>query len=160
MKQHKRWLYLLLTGWMLLGISACAQKESVTPSEPDHIILDDYEIRYKGFTMMSDINENPALVISLDFTNNGKEATSYLWAVSEKAFLDGIGLDVATVFSDTDSYDTVTKTQLTEIVPGKTMEVKSAYVLPDREDETVEVEFSQNLGKKKGKLSIDLTEAW
>lgn len=160
MKQHKRWLYLLLTGWMLLEISACAQRESVTPSEPDHIILDDYEIRYKGFTVMSDINENPALVISLDFTNNGKEATSYLWAVSEKAFLDGIGLDVATVFSDTDSYDTVTKAQLTEIVPGKTMEVKSAYVLPDREDETVEVEFSQNLGKKKGKLSIDLTEAW
>ena len=160
MKQHKRWLYLLLTGWMLLGISACAQKESVTPSEPDHIILDDYEIRYKGFTVMSDINENPALVISLDFTNNGKEATSYLWAVSEKAFLDGIGLDVATVFSDTDSYDTVTKAQLTEIAPVKTIEVKSAYVLPDREDETVEVEFSQNLGKKKGKLSIDLTEAW
>ena len=59
MKQHKRQLYLLLTGWMLLGISACAQKESVTPSEPDHIILDDYEIRYKGFTVMSDINENP-----------------------------------------------------------------------------------------------------
>ena len=59
MKQHKCWLYLLLTGWMLLGISACAQKETVTPSEPDHIILDDYEIRYKGFTAMSDINENP-----------------------------------------------------------------------------------------------------
>ena len=58
MKQHKCWLYLLLTGWMLLGISACAQKETVTPSEPDHIILDDYEIRYKGFTAMSDINEN------------------------------------------------------------------------------------------------------
>lgn len=25
MKLHKRWLYLLLTGWMLLEISACAQ---------------------------------------------------------------------------------------------------------------------------------------
>ena len=31
----------------------------MTPSEPDHIILDDYKIRYKGFTVMSDINENP-----------------------------------------------------------------------------------------------------
>lgn len=31
----------------------------MTPSEPDHIILNDYEIRYKGFTAMSDINENP-----------------------------------------------------------------------------------------------------
>ena len=75
MKQHKRWLYLLLAGGILLEISACAQKESMTPSEPDHMILDDYEIRYKGFTVMSDINHNQALVISLDFTNNGKEVT-------------------------------------------------------------------------------------
>ena len=160
MKQYKRWLYLLLAGGILLEVSACTQKEPVTPSASDHIILEDYEIRYKGFTVMQDINENPALVINLDFTNNGKEATSYLWAVSEKAFQDGIGLDVATVFSDPDSYDTVTKAQLTEIVPGKTIEVKSAYVLPDSDTETVEVEFSQNPGKKKGKLSIDLTEAW
>lgn len=85
MKQHKRWLYLLLAGGILLEVSACTQKEPVAPSAPDHIILEDYEIRYKGFTVMQDINENPALVINLDFTNNGKEATSYLWAVSEKS---------------------------------------------------------------------------
>ena len=98
MKQHKRWLYLLLAGGILLEVSACTQKEPVTPSASDHIILEDYEIRYKGFTVMQDINENPALVINLDFTNNGKEATSYLWAVSEKAFRDGIGLDVQRYF--------------------------------------------------------------
>ena len=157
-KQH-RWLLLLLVGVMSLGFAAC-KKASEVPLDPDHIVLDDYEIWYKGFDVTPDADGQSALVLTLDFTNNGKEATSYLWAVSEKAFQDGIGLEVATVFSDPDSYDTVTKAQLTEIVPGKTIEVKSAYVLPDSDTETVEVEFSQNPGKKKGKLSIDLTEAW
>ena len=46
-KQH-RWLLLLLVGVMSLGFAAC-KKASEVPLDPDHIVLDDYEIWYKGF---------------------------------------------------------------------------------------------------------------
>ena len=123
-KQH-RWLLLLLVGVMSLGFAAC-KKASEVPLDPDHIVLDDYEIWYKGFDVTPDADGQSALVLTLDFTNNGKEATSYLWAVSEKVFLDGIGLNTATVLQDGNSKGTVAETQLTEIMPGKTIEVKSA----------------------------------
>ncbi len=162
MKQKQlRWLglILILTGAMSLGLTACEKKESETPSDPGHIVLDDYEIQYKGFTVMPDVDGQSALVLTLDFTNNGKEATSYLWAVSEKVFLDGIGLDTATVLQSAGSKGTVTGAQLTEIMPGKTIEVKSAYRLPDGDKKALEAEFSQLLGNKKGILTIDLKGA-
>jgi hypothetical protein len=43
-------------------------------------------------------------------------------------------------------------------MPGKTIEVKSAYSLPDGDKKTLEAEFSQLLGKKKGILTIDLED--
>ncbi len=162
MKQKQlRWLglILILAGAMSLGLTACEKKESETPSDPGHIVLDDYEIQYKGFTVMPDVDGQSALVLTLDFTNNGKEATSYLWAVSEKVFLDGIGLDTATVLQSAGSKGTVTGAQLTEIMPGKTIEVKSAYRLPDGDKKALEAEFSQLLGNKKGILTIDLKGA-
>ena len=155
-KQH-RWLLLLLVGVMSLGFAAC-KKASEVPLDPDHIVLDDYEIWYKGFDVQPAADGQSALVLTLDFTNNGKEATSYLWAVSEKVFLDGIGLNTATVLQDGNSKGTVAETQLTEIMPGKTIEVKSAYSLPDGDKKTLEAEFSQLLGKKKGILTIDLED--
>ncbi|MFR4550889.1 MAG: DUF5067 domain-containing protein [Clostridiaceae bacterium] len=162
MKQKQlRWLglILILAGAMSLGLTACEKKESETPSDPGHIVLDDYEIQYKGVTVMPDVDGQSALVLTLDFTNNGKEATSYLWAVSEKVFLDGIGLDTATVLQGAGSKGTVTGAQLTEIMPGKTIEVKSAYRLPDGDKKALEAEFSQLLGNKKGILTIDLKGA-
>ena len=155
-KQH-RWLLLLLVGVMSLGFAAC-KKASEVPLDPDHIVLDDYEIWYKGFDVTPDADGQSALVLTLDFTNNGKEATSYLWAVSEKVFLDGIGLNTATVLQDGNSKGTVAETQLTEIMPGKTIQVQSAYHLPDGDKKTLEAEFSQLLGQKKGILTIDLKD--
>ena len=45
-----RWLglILILAGAMSLGLTACEKKESETPSDPGHIVLDDYEIQYKA----------------------------------------------------------------------------------------------------------------
>ena len=124
--------------------------------DPDHIVLDDYEIWYKGFDVTPDADGQSALVLTLDFTNNGKEATSYLWAVSEKVFLDGIGLNTATVLQNGKSKGTVAETQQTEIMPGKTIEVKSAYSLPDGDKKTLEAEFQDQL--LTGEVKIDLNQ--
>ena len=97
MKQKQlRWLglILILAGAVSLGLAACEKKESEISSDSGHIVLDDYEIQYKGFTVM----------------------------------------------------------------PGKTIQVQSAYHLPDGDKKTLEAEFSQLLGKKKGILTIDLED--
>ena len=78
--------------------------------------------------------------------------------MSEKVFLDGIALDMATVQQGAKTSATVTEAQLTEIMPGKTIEVKSVYHLPDGGKKTLEAEFSQLLGKKKGVLTINLED--
>ena len=138
-------LILILVGVMSLGLAACEKKQSKTPSDPNLIVLDDYEIRYKGAAVMPDVDGQSAVVLTLDFTNNGKEATSYLWAVSEKVFLDGIALDMATVQQGAKTSATVTEAQ-------------SVYHLPDGGKKTLEAEFSQLLGKKKGVLTINLED--
>lgn len=63
-KQH-RWLLLLLAGAMSLGFAAC-KKASEVPLDPDHIVLDDYEIWYKGFDVTPDADGQSALVLTLD----------------------------------------------------------------------------------------------
>ena len=45
-------LILILVGVMSLGLAACEKKQSKTPSDPNLIVLDDYEIRYKGAAVM------------------------------------------------------------------------------------------------------------
>ena len=44
---------------------------------------------------------------------------------------NGVELEVANVFTDYDTFETVIEGQFTEIAPGTTLEVKTAYVLKD-----------------------------
>ena len=37
----------------------------------------------KGACIMEDSDGNDAIVLTLDFTNNGKENASYLWSIDE-----------------------------------------------------------------------------
>ena len=103
---------------------------------------------------MEDSEGNDAIVLTLDFTNNSKENASYLWSVDETVMQNGAELEVATVFTDYDTFETVIEGQFTEVAPGTTVEVKTAYVLKDAAAK-VEATFEQLFGKKKGTITID-----
>ena len=68
---------------------------------------------------MADSDGNDALAITLDFTNNSKDNASYLWSVSETAMQNGVELEIATVFTGPDSYDTAIESGYLEAGPGK-----------------------------------------
>ena len=53
---------------------------------------------------MEDSNGNDAVVLTLDFTNNGKENASYLWSVDETVMQNGVELEVASIITN---YDTL-----------------------------------------------------
>ena len=74
MKQTKtKLLCLLIAVLMLLSLAACGKE---TATEPNLIKLGDCELLYKGACIMEDSSGNDAVVLTLDFTNNGKENAS------------------------------------------------------------------------------------
>ena len=152
MKQTKtKLLCLLIAALMLLSLAACGKE---TTKDSNLIKLGDYELLYKGACIMEDSDGNYAIVLTLDFTNNGKENASYLWSIDETVMQNGVELEVANVFTDYDTFETVIEGQFTEIAPGTTLEVKTAYVLKDAAAK-VEATFEQLFGKKKGTITID-----
>ena len=159
MKQAKtRLLCLLLAVLVLFSLTACGKNKG-TGSDKDKaadnlIKLGDYELLYKSACIMEDSDGNDAIVLTLDFTNNSKENASYLWSVDETFMQNGAELEVATVFADSETFDTVIADQFTEIAPGATLEVRTAYVLRDTTGE-VKATFEEMLGSKNGTITID-----
>ena len=154
MKQTKlRILSALLAVLMLLGLAACGKAE---PSDPNRIQIGSYELFYKGAKIMTDYDGNDAIVVTMDFTNNSKENTSYLWSFIETATQNDAELTGATIFLSEDSFETVTDSQFSEVAAGETLEVQLAYVLADLTSE-VELQWEELLGSKSGKLTIDPT---
>ena len=153
MKQTKtKSLCLLLAVLMLLGsLTACGKEKE---KDSNLIRLGDYELLYKSACIMEDSDGNDAIVLTLDFTNNGKENASYLWSVNETLMQNGTELEVTTVFQNYDSFETVIDSQFTDIAPGTTLEVRTAYLLHDTTS-PVEATFEQIFGKKNGKITID-----
>ena len=154
MKQTKlRILSALLAVLLLLGLAACGKAE---PSDPNRIQIGSYELFYKGAKIMTDYDGNDAIVVTLDYTNNSKEANAYLWSFVETVKQNGTELTGATIFLSEDSFDTVTDSQFSEVAPGETSEVQLAYVLTDLTSE-VELQWEELLGAKSGKITIDPT---
>ena len=155
MKQTKtKLLCLLLAALMLLGsLTACGKDKA---KDSNLIKLGDYELRYKGACIMEDSDGNDAIVLTLDFTNNGKDNASYLWSVNETVMQNGVELEVATVFTDYDTFETVIDGQFTDVAPGTTLEVQTAFVLNDTTSE-IKATFEELLGSKKGTITIDPT---
>ena len=156
MKQTKtKLLCLILAALMLLsGLTACGKDKEGKDS--NLIKLGDYELLYKGACIMEDSDGSDAIVLTLDFTNNGKENASYLWSVDETLMQNGVELEAATVFADYDTFETVIEGQFTDVAPGATVEVRTAYLLQDTTS-PVEATFEQFFGKKSGKVTIDPT---
>jgi len=159
MKQTKtKLLYLLLAALMLLSLTACGKNKESTDKEladSNLLKLGDYELLYKGACIMEDSDGNNAIVMTLDFTNNSEDSHSYLWSISETAMQNGAELAVATVYSNPDSYDaTVMEDQFTDVAPGATLEIRTAFVLADTTSK-VEVTFEEAFGDKNGKITVD-----
>ena len=85
-------LCLLLSAVMLLSLAACKKGGGKSSGDSNLIKLDDYDLLYKSACIMTDYTGVDALVMTLDFTNNGKENASYLWTVFETATQNGTEL--------------------------------------------------------------------
>ena len=152
MKQTKtKLLCLLLAVLILFSLTACGKDKA---ADSNLIKLGEYELLYKDACIAEDSDGNDVIVLTLDFTNNGKENTSYLWSIDETVMQNGVELEVATVFTDYDTFETVIDNQFTDVAPGTTLEVQTAFVLNDTTSE-IKATFEELFGTKNGTITID-----
>ncbi|WP_172136004.1 DUF5067 domain-containing protein [Adlercreutzia sp. ZJ473] len=91
-----------------------------------------YAVTIDDCAVTTDYEGNPAAVVTYTFTNNSDEATSFMVAIHDQCFQNGVQLELALV-SDLDSSRT-----MSEIKPGASITVQQAYALDDQSDLTVE----------------------
>ena len=153
MKQTKtKLLCLLLAALLLLSLTACGKDKEAADS--NLIKLGDCELLYKGACIMEDSEGNDAIVLTLDFTNNGKEDASYLWSVDETVVQNGEELELASVIADYETFESVIDSQFTDVAPGATLEVQTAFVLRDTTSQ-IKATFEEAFGSKGGTITID-----
>lgn len=156
MKKNAARLFCLLLGLLIMfSLTACGKDKET--SNPNYIVIGDYELQYKSACIMKDSDGKDALVLTLNFTNNSMESADYMWSIYEKAMQDGIELENAVVCINKESLDLVSDSQSTDIDSGKTIEIRTAFTLRD-EGNTVKVTFSDLLDKYTGTVIIDLSE--
>ena len=153
----KRWTLfcLLLAAVMLFSLAACGKGEE-EPEDPNLLQVGDYELLYKGASIMTDYEGNDALVLTLDFTNNGEEATDYFWAIYETAIQNDTELEMAIVYLNEETLESVDDSQYQNVAPGATVEIQTAFELTDVTGE-VEVTFEEMEGSKNDSITIDLS---
>ena len=103
---------------------------------------------------MKDYDGNDALVLTLDYTNNTDETDCYLLSIVESATQNGTELTLATIYTAEDSFDTICDGQYADVMPGETLEIKSAFVLTDTTSK-VEIKFEELFGSKSATLTVD-----
>lgn len=130
-------------------------KESVVSVEKEdtHTVQDkgtlgDYEVEILSAKVAKDYDGKPALIVNFKFTNNSDEATSFLVALSDKAYQDGIQLESAIILNSK-TYDA--DESMKDIKPGKSITVQQAYVLNDKTT-PVEIEVSETFSFSKDKV--------
>lgn len=150
-RKWKRLLCLLFAAAMVLGLAACGADSST--SDPNRIQLEEYTLLYKDACIMEDAEGRDALVLTLDYTNNSKTSTTYLWTVTEAATQKGNPLDFVDIITDTASFTSLMDSQMVEVSPGATHEIHTAFVLTGTDPVTIK--FEQIIGKKSGKITVD-----
>lgn len=91
-----------------------------------------YAVTIDDCQVTTDYSGKSAIVVTYTFTNNSDKATSFMVAIDDAAFQNGVELDTAIV-SDIDS-----QSSMSDIKPGATTTVQQAFLLDDTSDVTVE----------------------
>ena len=88
------------------------------PEDPNLLTVGDFELLYKGASIMTDYEGNDALVLTLDFTNNSEETTDYFWSIYETAIQNDTELEMAVVYLNEETLEYVDDSQYQNVDPG------------------------------------------
>lgn len=112
----------------------------------DTLKVDDYIITIKDYKLANIKDDRNALIINIDYTNNGSDGKSFLDVFNRKAFQSGIEIDGVYFSFGDGTFET--KNSSREIKNGATLPVQIAFELMDRTS-PVEVEINKSYDDNK-----------
>ncbi len=95
-------------------------------------VSSEYAVTIDDCTTTTDYAGEPAIVVTYTFENNSDKATSFMVAIDDECYQNGVQLDFAVV-DDADS-----QSSMNDVKPGASTTVQKAYLLDDESDVTVE----------------------
>lgn len=153
-------LMLLLTfGLFALGSSDSGEnagedqgtdQSASTSKEEDKTNLGNYNVEIKSSRLTEDYEGKKVIVVTYGFTNHGEDATSFMFAVTDEAFQNGVGLTETMFVKDGDPYSSDNQTK--DIKTGATIDVEVAYTLND-DTTPVEIEVSEFISFDDAKIT-------
>lgn len=93
-----------------------------------------YAVSIDGCEQITDYQGKPAIMVTFTWTNNSDETRSFLTAISDKAFQNGVQLETAIVTDGNDSAGA----SMNDVKPGATTTVTQCFLLADSSPVTVE----------------------
>ena len=121
-----------------------------TSKEEDKTNLGDYNVEIKSSRLTEDYEGKKVIVVTYGFTNHSEDATSFMVAVTDEAFQNGIGLNETLFVKDGDPYSS--DNQMKDIKTGATIDVEVAYTLND-DTTPVEIEVSELISFDDAKIT-------
>ena len=110
--------------------------------------IDEYHVALLRMEVMDDYKGDPALVITILFSNNSQKEKPYMTAVMTKLFQNGVELQRAISVKGID-----TTGQMAELKPGASLELQIAYSIADM-SVPVEIEFGRYIDFSDNPLKI------
>ncbi len=105
--------------------------------------IGDFLVTLSSAKVISTYDEN-VLVVTYSFTNNSSKSKSFIWAVTDKLYQNGIEIkSVVSSYGFADEYDS--SSQSKEVQPGETLSVQCAYELNDTQT-AVDIEITALFG--------------
>jgi hypothetical protein len=126
------------------------QSSSSSKKEEPKSNLGDYNVVIDSFRMAEDYQGNDVIIVKYLFTNNSDESDSFMLAVDEIAYQDGVELQESIFVDDSANYSM--DNQSKKIRPGVTLAVEVAYELSDTTTD-VEIEVEEIFSFKERKVT-------
>ena len=144
-------IILLIALCILFVLFAIASGESTTVdqgtqsdkaiTEADDTALGSYSVEIADYRFAKDFEGKDCIIVKYVFGNvSGEEPASFMFAFSDYAFQNGVGLNEAYILDDSANYSS--DNQSKEIKKGATLEVEVAYELNDTTS-PVEIEVEE-----------------
>lgn len=127
---------LLLFGCSSGNSGESANEPAQEAQQAQQAVSSQYDVTIDGCVVTQDYEGQPAMVVSYTWTNNSEEATSFLAAISAKAFQNGVELENAILMDAPEGYNS--QSSMAEVKPGGTTSAQEAYLLTDQSDVLVE----------------------
>jgi hypothetical protein len=109
--------------------TSASDAPSEKPEDTSTGVLGDYAVTIVSCESAEDIDGNPAIIVTYEWTNNSAEETSFMVSLSSEAIQNGTSCEPATVVAD--GFDA--ESYMRDIKPGETAVMQEAYVLVDAE---------------------------